>query len=109
MGCAKNWAKTRKPPDIVDRMLHAFARRVFEPPATLHSNKNRRRRCLPQARIDAEKQRLETTRVAPDSAVALAAAEASGQRVPQHTTLDDLLRRPHVHYQCVHDLYPKPA
>ena len=54
-----------------------------------------------QARIDAEKQRLASTRVAPDSAVALAAAEASGQRVPHHTTLDDLLRRPHVHYQCV--------
>lgn len=53
-----------------------------------------------QARIDSENSRLTTTRVAPTSAVALAAAEASGQRVPQHTTLDDLLRRPHVHYEC---------
>ena len=52
----------------------------------------------PQARIDAEKARLATTRIAEGSPVALAAAEVSGQAVVRAPTLEELLRRPHVHY-----------
>jgi tRNA uridine 5-carboxymethylaminomethyl modification enzyme len=51
-----------------------------------------------QARIEAEKKRLAATRVAEGSPVALAAAAASGQAVPRACTLEELLRRPHVHY-----------
>jgi len=51
-----------------------------------------------QDRINAEKRRLAVTRVSEDSPVALAAAAASGQAVPRACTLEELLRRPHVHY-----------
>ncbi|GBF99077.1 tRNA uridine 5-carboxymethylaminomethyl modification enzyme [Raphidocelis subcapitata] len=51
-----------------------------------------------QARMDAEKRRLAATRVSEDSPVARAAAEASGQAVARASTLEELLRRPHVHY-----------
>lgn len=51
-----------------------------------------------QERITAEKARLASTRVAEDSPVAAAAAAACAQPVVRSTTLEELLRRPHVHY-----------
>lgn len=51
-----------------------------------------------QARIEAERARLEATRLPPDHPLAAAAEAVSGQRVPAVVTLADLLRRPHVHY-----------
>lgn len=50
------------------------------------------------ARLDAEKRRLAATRVAEGAPVARAAAEASGQAVARAATLEELLKRPHVHY-----------
>ena len=51
-----------------------------------------------QARIDAERLRLEGVRLPAGHPLAAAAEEVSGQRVPALATLADLLRRPHVHY-----------
>jgi tRNA uridine 5-carboxymethylaminomethyl modification enzyme len=52
-----------------------------------------------RARIAAERARLHKTRVGPGDAVARAAAEASGQPVAAAgVTLEELLRRPHVHH-----------
>jgi len=51
-----------------------------------------------QARIDAERQRLEGLRLTPDHPLSQAAEAVSGQKVPGLVTLADLLRRPHVHY-----------
>ncbi|KAL4435596.1 hypothetical protein ABPG77_002559 [Micractinium sp. CCAP 211/92] len=51
-----------------------------------------------QARIDAERARLEAVRLSPGHALAQAAEAVSGQKVPGLATLADLLRRPHVHY-----------
>jgi len=54
-----------------------------------------------QERIAAERQRLAAQRVAEGSEVASAASEASGQRVVRSTTLEELLRRPHIHYSLL--------
>ncbi|GLC35998.1 hypothetical protein PLESTB_000527700 [Pleodorina starrii] len=54
-----------------------------------------------QARIEAEKSRLAAVRVRGGTPVALAAAEASGHAVPGSLTLEELLRRPHVHYRLL--------
>ncbi|WIA39385.1 hypothetical protein OEZ86_005490 [Tetradesmus obliquus] len=51
-----------------------------------------------QARIDAEKARLASTRVTEASPLAAAVAEASGQALQRAATLEELLRRPHVHH-----------
>lgn len=51
------------------------------------------------ARLEAEKVRLAATRVPADHAVAAAAVAASGHAVTGPITLDQLLRRPHVHYE----------
>ncbi|KAL4425221.1 hypothetical protein ABPG75_009237 [Micractinium tetrahymenae] len=51
-----------------------------------------------QARIDAERARLEALRLSPDHPLAQAAEAVSGQKMPGLATLADLLRRPHVHY-----------
>jgi tRNA uridine 5-carboxymethylaminomethyl modification enzyme len=51
-----------------------------------------------QARVAAERARLDATRLPPDHPAARAAAAASGMAVPSHVTLAELLRRPHVHY-----------
>lgn len=51
-----------------------------------------------QARIEADKARLAATRVRPDAPVAQAAAALSGHAVTNSPTLEELLRRPHVHY-----------
>jgi tRNA uridine 5-carboxymethylaminomethyl modification enzyme len=51
-----------------------------------------------QARVAAERGRLDATRLPPDHPAARAAADASGMAVPSHVTLAELLRRPHVHY-----------
>ncbi|KXZ56465.1 hypothetical protein GPECTOR_1g416 [Gonium pectorale] len=56
-----------------------------------------------QDRIQAEKARLAATRVRPDSPVAAAAAAASGHAVPGSPTLEELLRRPHVHYRLLEE------
>lgn len=56
---------------------------------------------LLQERIEAEKQRLASFRVQPDTPVAQAAATVSGQPVTGVISLEDILRRPHVHYPCV--------
>jgi tRNA uridine 5-carboxymethylaminomethyl modification enzyme len=52
-------------------------------------------------RIATEEARLAGVRVQPESKVALAAAEVSGQAVPGLLTLAELLRRPHVHYSLL--------
>jgi tRNA uridine 5-carboxymethylaminomethyl modification enzyme len=51
-----------------------------------------------QARIDAEKARLASTRVTETSELAAAVAAASGQALQRAATLEQLLRRPHVHH-----------
>lgn len=51
-----------------------------------------------QARIEAEKARLAATRVAEDSELAAAVAAASGQSLQRSQTLEELLRRPHIHH-----------
>ena len=56
-----------------------------------------------QERIEEERRRLGSTRVQADAAVAVAAAALSGQPVTNVISLEDLLRRPHVHYP-----YPPP-
>ena len=56
------------------------------------------RRVSEQAAIDVEKERLAAVRVREDSSLAQAAAEISGQQVPSIASLEELLRRPHVHY-----------
>ncbi|KAK9817642.1 hypothetical protein WJX72_000050 [[Myrmecia] bisecta] len=56
-----------------------------------------------QQKITDEKLRLGTTRVREDSAVAQAFAAASGQKVPAAVTLEELLRRPHVHYSLLEE------
>jgi tRNA uridine 5-carboxymethylaminomethyl modification enzyme len=53
------------------------------------------------ARIAREEARLASVRVQPDSEVAMAAAEVSGQAVPSLITLAELLRRPHIHYNLL--------
>ncbi|KAG2440518.1 hypothetical protein HYH02_010396 [Chlamydomonas schloesseri] len=54
-----------------------------------------------QARIEAEKARLVATRVRADSPVAAEAGALSGHAVPGSPTLEELLRRPHVHYSVL--------
>ncbi|EFJ44771.1 hypothetical protein VOLCADRAFT_121255 [Volvox carteri f. nagariensis] len=54
-----------------------------------------------QARIEAEKARLAACRIRADSEAALAAAALSGHAVPSSLTLEELLRRPHVHYSIL--------
>jgi tRNA uridine 5-carboxymethylaminomethyl modification enzyme len=51
-----------------------------------------------QANIQAEKQRLETTRVKERDEVGRAIAQDTGQRIKGSITLAELLRRPKVHY-----------
>lgn len=51
-----------------------------------------------QERIQAEKQRLASIRLQPTEPLAQAAAAASGQPVKDVISLEDILRRPHVHY-----------
>lgn len=51
-----------------------------------------------QARIEAEKARLAATRISEASPLAAAVAEASGQAVQRAVTLEELLRRPHIHH-----------
>lgn len=53
---------------------------------------------LSQARIQAETRRLAAVRVQPHHPLALDAAACSGQNVPGLASLEELLRRPHVHY-----------
>ncbi len=57
--------------------------------------------CGAQARIAEEKQRLAAVRVREDSDLARAAGAISGQAVPAAATLEELLRRPHVHHRRV--------
>ena len=52
-------------------------------------------------RIDKEQRRLESLRVQPDSEIALAVSSVSGQAVPSVSSLADLLRRPHVHFDLL--------
>jgi hypothetical protein len=52
-----------------------------------------------QPRISEEKQRLAAVRVREDSDLARAAGAISGQAVPAAATLEELLRRPHVHHR----------
>lgn len=54
-----------------------------------------------QARVDGERARLASTRVAPGSQLALAAVATSGQALDAHVTLEELLRRPHLHYDLL--------
>lgn len=50
-------------------------------------------------KVDLETQRL--TSVLGNQSVAKAASQVSGQSVPPHVTLAELLRRPHVHYELL--------
>ena len=52
-----------------------------------------------QVRIASERARLAATRVRPGDAAALAVEAVYGQPVHAGTSLEELLRRPHVHYQ----------
>lgn len=54
-----------------------------------------------QARIDAEKVRLAGTRLPETNPLAAAAAAVGGQKVMRSITLQELLKRPHIHYKCV--------
>jgi hypothetical protein len=54
-----------------------------------------------QARIEAEASRLAATRVPETHPAAEAAVKLSGQPVVRASTLEELLRRPHVHYRWV--------
>lgn len=54
---------------------------------------------MKQAAINAEKERLASVRVREDSTLAQEAAQISGQQVPSVASLEELLRRPHVHYR----------
>ena len=49
-------------------------------------------------RIAGERGRLAGHRVLDDHALAAATVEASGQNVGRSSTLEELLRRPHIHY-----------
>jgi hypothetical protein len=51
-----------------------------------------------QARIEAESARLSSVRVPESAPVCAEAATLSSQPVIRATTLEELLRRPHVHY-----------
>lgn len=52
-----------------------------------------------QARIQSELQRLRTTRISETAPLSREAAELSGQNVSSNApTLEEILRRPHVHY-----------
>lgn len=50
-------------------------------------------------RIEGERRRLVAQRVLDDHPAATAVVEASGQRVGRSSTLEELLRRPHIHYR----------
>eukprot|EP00892_Ulva_mutabilis_P011891 jgi/Ulvmu1/9074/UM005_0169.1 len=54
-----------------------------------------------RTRIAEENKRLANTRVQPDSEVALAFADVSEQRVKAVVSLEELLRRPNVHYNIL--------
>jgi hypothetical protein len=54
-----------------------------------------------QARIDAEKVRLAGTRLPETNPLAAAAAAVGGQKLMRSITLQELLKRPHIHYKCV--------
>ncbi|KAG1661080.1 hypothetical protein FOA52_004542 [Chlamydomonas sp. UWO 241] len=53
------------------------------------------------ARLEVERTRLRATRVLDDHPVALETATVSGQAVQRSSTLEDLLRRPHLHYDVL--------
>jgi tRNA uridine 5-carboxymethylaminomethyl modification enzyme len=53
-----------------------------------------------QARIEAEQQRLSVLRVPETSPVAQQAEALGNQKVARSITLEELLRRPHIHYRC---------
>jgi tRNA U34 5-carboxymethylaminomethyl modifying enzyme MnmG/GidA len=53
-----------------------------------------------QERLSKEKERLANTRVQPSSTVALETALLSKQPVSNVISLEEILRRPHVHYPC---------
>ena len=55
--------------------------------------------CRAQSAIHQERERLSSVRVKEDSALAAEVASISGQQVPAAATLEELLRRPHVHYR----------
>ena len=55
--------------------------------------------CHAQSAIHQERERLLSVRVKEDSALAAEVASISGQQVPAAATLEELLRRPHVHYR----------
>ena len=54
-----------------------------------------------QGRMNKERQRLASSRINEGSPCALAAEEASGQKVARSQTLEDILRRPHTHYDVL--------
>lgn len=57
-----------------------------------------------RARIAAESVRLASKRVSKDSDVAVAVSTISGQPITSSITLQELLRRPHLHYR--YSCYP---
>jgi len=54
-----------------------------------------------RARLEAEAARLRGTRLAPSSPLALAAVAATDQALVQSCTLEELLRRPGIHYELL--------
>lgn len=59
-----------------------------------------------QERMAAEAKRLANTRVQPEAPVAMAAAAKSGQPLTKVVSLEEILRRSHVHYPCAPSLPP---
>jgi tRNA uridine 5-carboxymethylaminomethyl modification enzyme len=52
----------------------------------------------PQARIQAEAARLSSVRVSESAPISMEVAQLSGQAGMKSSTLQELLRRPHIHY-----------
>lgn len=53
-----------------------------------------------QSAVQQEKERLAGLRVKEGCALTQEVASVSGQQVSGAVTLEELLRRPHVHYRC---------
>ncbi len=85
--------------DLWHRSLAASA--ASQPTISASSVQRLMMRCcfFLQSAVQKEKVRLASVRVKEDSALAAEVASVSGQQVPGAATLEELLRRPHVHYR----------
>lgn len=51
--------------------------------------------------MEKEKERLKSTRLKPEDEICVKAAELIGQKIVLPQTLEDLLKKPHVHYDIL--------